>query len=61
MDILSTNNVLFRLAVAVFVYFFFNLLIEKFITNPKHKEIFQVILLIGCVLYIFFGQFLPFK
>ena len=49
-----------RLLIAVLVYFFFNIIIEKLVKNPDAKGIFEVILLIACIVYLVFGKFLPF-
>jgi hypothetical protein len=48
-----------RLLIAVLVYFFFNIVIEKLVTEAKAKSIFEVVLLIACILYLLFGSFLP--
>ena len=52
---------LLRLLIAVFVWFFFNMVIEKFVTKPEPKKIFEVVLIITCICFVAFGAFLPFK
>lgn len=56
------NNVfLLNLAIAVFVWVLFHAAIDMLITDPKANKIFNFILIIACVLYAIFGQFLPFR
>jgi hypothetical protein len=50
-----------RLLIGVLVYFILDLVIKNFITKPESQRIFELILLIGVILYIVFGSFLPFK
>ena len=50
-----------RLLIAVLVYFLFDLVIKNIVTDGQAARIFSIILLIACILYLFFGSFLPFK
>lgn len=52
---------LFRLLVGALVWFIFDKIIALLVKKPTPKEIFDIILLIAVVLYVFFGSFLPFK
>lgn len=52
---------LVRLVIGVFVFFFFNMVIDKFVTKADAKKLFEFILVGACILYILFGSFLPFK
>ncbi len=56
---ISTDAFLVRLLIAVLVYFFFNIVIEKLVTKPEAKNMFSIVLLIACILYLVFGSFLP--
>lgn len=48
-----------RLLISVFVYFFFNMVIEKLVKKEEAKAIFEIILIGACVLFLFVGSFLP--
>lgn len=50
---------LVRLIIGIGVFFFFNIVIEKFVTKAEAKKMFEFILLAACILYILFGAFLP--
>lgn len=50
---LDMSNIVVRLAVAFFIYFFFNILIDTLVKDPKANEIFKVVLLVVCLLIIF--------
>lgn len=52
---------LIRLLIAVFSYFFFNIIIDKFVKNPDAKNVFEYILLFGCIFFLIFGAFLPIR
>jgi len=50
---LDMNNIVVRLVVAFFIYFFFNILIDTLVKDPKANETFKIVLLIVCLLIIF--------
>ena len=49
-----------RLLIAVGVYFFFDLIIKRLVTNPDSQSKFETLLLICCLVFVVFGKFLPF-
>ena len=48
---------LMRLLIGVLIYFLVNLFIGKFAS--KRADIFETVLLIGVILYVIFGNYLP--
>jgi predicted PurR-regulated permease PerM len=52
---------LVRLLIGVLVYFLLDLVIKTLITKPESQRVFEIILLICVVLYVFFGSFLPLR
>ena len=60
MSIDPIDPFLIRLLIAVLVYYFFGIVIGKFGKDSAAQEMFSLILLIACILYLLFGSFLPF-
>lgn len=52
---------LVRLLIGVLVYFLLDLVIKRLVTDAQAQNIFTIILLIGVVLYVLLGSFLPFR
>lgn len=55
------NSFLINLIIAVLVYFLFHAVIDTFVKDSKANEIFNIILLVLCVIYALFGSFLLFR